>query len=437
MRQVEIFRFWLPLFASWTLMTAEGPLISTAINRLPNEVVMLAAFGVAIALAVLIESPIMNLLTTATALVEDRASFLLLRRFTLHWMIGLTVVSAVVATNPLFDLVVRRAMGVPADVAGPVRDGLIILIPWSAAIAWRRFLQGVLIRFDRTQLIAWGTALRLVVSVGVAVGLAMDGRFSGIQIGASALVLGVIAEAFYATWAVRPLYGRELAPGTTTETTEPLTYAAVARYHLPLASTAALTLLMQPLVSLTLARLAQPTQTLAAWPLVFHAMLLMRSMALALPEVVIALLKRAGSYPALRRFSHGLAAVNLGAMVLLVATPLAQLYLLRIQNTTETIAQLAYQGFLLLLPLPFVFALLSWYRALMMAARETGAVHTAMVIRLSIFLPCLAIGVWLDLPGMATAAMSVNLSVIAECLYLAVRSREERRRLALASHPSG
>ncbi|MBK9052148.1 MAG: hypothetical protein IPL78_14930 [Chloroflexi bacterium] len=45
MRQRDIMWFWLPLFASWMLMTAEGPVISAAINRLPNEVIMLAAQG--------------------------------------------------------------------------------------------------------------------------------------------------------------------------------------------------------------------------------------------------------------------------------------------------------------------------------------------------------------------------------------------------------
>jgi progressive ankylosis protein len=100
MRQRDIFWFWLPLFASWLLMTAEGPIISAAINRLPNQVIMLAAQGIVISLSVTIESPIINLLATSTALVKDRASYLLVRRFTIHWMIGLTLVTVLVAFTP-------------------------------------------------------------------------------------------------------------------------------------------------------------------------------------------------------------------------------------------------------------------------------------------------------------------------------------------------
>ncbi|HNS40761.1 MAG TPA: hypothetical protein PKJ56_11025, partial [Promineifilum sp.] len=69
MRQRYILLFWFPLFASWMLMSAEGPLISAAINRLPNEVLMLAAMGIVTSLSVTIESPVINRLATSTALV--------------------------------------------------------------------------------------------------------------------------------------------------------------------------------------------------------------------------------------------------------------------------------------------------------------------------------------------------------------------------------
>ena len=68
MTQTDILLFWLPLFASWLLMTAEGPTVSAAINRLPEETIMLAAQGIVVSLEVTIESPIINLLATSTAL---------------------------------------------------------------------------------------------------------------------------------------------------------------------------------------------------------------------------------------------------------------------------------------------------------------------------------------------------------------------------------
>ena len=133
MRQRHIFWFWLPLFASWLLMTAEGPIISASINRLPNEVIMLAAMGIVTSLSITIESPIINLLATSTALVRDHASYLLVRRFTIHWCAALTVVAILIAYTPLFDLLVPGLLEVPSEIAAWVQPGMQIMIFWSAA----------------------------------------------------------------------------------------------------------------------------------------------------------------------------------------------------------------------------------------------------------------------------------------------------------------
>src|SRR5690554_2745774 len=79
--QREILRFWLPLAATWMMMAAEGPFLAALIARLPDATFNLAAHGVAFALAVLVESPVIMLMSAATALVRDRASFVKLRRF--------------------------------------------------------------------------------------------------------------------------------------------------------------------------------------------------------------------------------------------------------------------------------------------------------------------------------------------------------------------
>ncbi len=458
MRQIEIFRFWLPLFASWLLMTAEGPLISSVVNRLPDEVVMLAAFGIVISLAILIESPIINLLATATALVHDRSSFVQVRRFTVHWIVVLTAISAAMAFTPLFDWVVLRAMAVPPEIGRWVRPGLGILVLWTAAIAWRRFLQGVMIRFGRTRLIGWGTALRLTTVVITIGGLAWWGRWPGIYVASTALMVGVLTEALYATLMIRPILRQELAPTEEPSPSstaspqsesipqsgsmpssgggdgEPLTYRMLFSYHLPLAGTSVLTLLVQPMVTFSLARLDQPTLSLAAWPVVFHALMMMRAMALALPEVVIALSRESANYQALRRFSLSLAGISLAGMAFLALTPLADFYLVDLQSTTAAIADLSRRGFLHFLPMPALVALISWQRGLLMGRRQTGLINAGMAVRLLVFAVALAIGVASEQPGIATAAWSINVSVLAEWAFLGWRMRAANDGLVPRKH---
>ena len=423
MRQRDIFWFWLPLFASWLLMTAEGPFVTAIINRLPNEVVMLAAQGIVVSLAVTIESPIINLLATSTALVNDRASYLMVRRFTIHWMILLTVVAALLAFTPLFDLVVNEWLDTPAEVAAWVRPGLQIMVFWSAAIAWRRFLQGVLIHFDRTRKVAWGTVVRLISSAGTALALGLWSGWPGVVIGGSALMAGVIFEALYATLAVRPLLHNELAPGSAAAENSPLTYNELFWFHLPLAATSLLTLLAQPLVTFSLARLDEPTRSLAAWPVVFQIMLMARAAAFAWPEVVIALSKGKENFAAIRLFSYRLAAVLTVLMALFVFSPLASLYLFGVQDMTQPVGELALSSLPLFLLFPALAVITSWLRGLLIKQRVTREVNVGMAINLTITAVVLGLGLLWQLPGLPTAAVALNIASLAEVVYLLWRSR--------------
>jgi hypothetical protein len=420
-QQRDIFWFWIPLFASWLLMTAEGPIISAAINRLPNEVVMLAAQGIVVSLSVTIESPIINLLATSTALVNDWKSFRLVRKFTVHWMIVLTIVAALVGFTPLFDLVVVRLLEAPPEVARWVRPGLQIMVPWSAAIAWRRFLQGVMIRFDQTRKVAWGTAVRLAASGGAVIGLALWSSWPGVYIGAAALIVGVVAEAVYATLAVRPLLRDEL-PEEDADA-DPLSYSDLFWFHLPLAGTSLLILLAQPLVTFSLARLPLPTQSLAAWPVLFQMMLMTRAAALALPEVVIALEKRPNSFQPLRTFSFRLAGALTLLMAVLIFTPAADFYLFTVQDMTPTVGELAESGLFLFLFYPALATITSWLRGLLINQKATTAVNWGMAINLLITILVLAAGLLLRQPGLPTAAVALNLASAGEVIYLAWREQ--------------
>lgn len=422
MRQKAILWFWFPLFASWLLMTLEGPTISSVINRLPDEVIMLAAQGIVVGLSVTIESPIINMLATSTALSRDRASFLLIRRFTLHWMVLLTAVSILLAFTPLFDLVVRDLMAVPREVADWVQPGLQIMIFWSAAIGWRRFLQGIMIRFNHTRMVAWGTAVRLVASAGTVIALALLTDMPGVTLGAVALMAGVIAEAAYATYAARPIIAREFGDDAAAAES-PLTYRALLRFHLPLAGTSLLVLLVQPMVAFSLARLPEPTLALAAWPLVFQFMLVARAPGFALPEAVIALSKGEETFAPLRKFTFLLVAANSLLMIVVVATPLAGLYLNGIQDATPEVSRLAHSGLLLFIPLPAFNTLVSWLRGLLIGRGETAVINVGMAINLGVTAALLVVGVLLQWPGINTAALALSVAAMVEFVYLWWRAR--------------
>lgn len=150
-------------------MSIEGPILTSAIARLPFDAVNLAAYGVALALAMLIESPVIQLLSTSVALARDAASMDMLRRFTRRVNIGVTLGMILVTIPPVYDVLALYVIDLPLEVEAAMYWGLVCLIPWPGAIGYRRFYQGIMIRHGFTRQVAYGTVMRLVTIVVVGI----------------------------------------------------------------------------------------------------------------------------------------------------------------------------------------------------------------------------------------------------------------------------
>jgi hypothetical protein len=192
-----IFLFWLPLALQWLMMASEGPFLAAVIARLADPTFNLAAYGVAFAFAILVESPVIMLMSASTALVEDAASYRKLRAFAAGLNILSSSLLVLLLFPPVFDLVLRSAVGLPPEVADLVYGSLWILLPWPAAIGYRRFLHGILIRAGHTRRVMLGTLFRLAAMGVTGVILARTG-LPGAWVGAGALSVGVVLEAVVA-----------------------------------------------------------------------------------------------------------------------------------------------------------------------------------------------------------------------------------------------
>ena len=190
--------FWLPLAVTWFMMSVELPFLAAVIARLPDAKYNLAAHGVAFAFAILIEAPVIMLMSASTALVEDSVSYRKLRNFANALNAGSTLLLLAVLVPPVFDFLMRTVIGLPSEVADLTYGALWLFLPWPAAIGIRRFVQGVLIRSGRTRLVATGTLIRLAAMSATALALFLLTDLPGAWVGAASLSAAVITEAIAA-----------------------------------------------------------------------------------------------------------------------------------------------------------------------------------------------------------------------------------------------
>ncbi len=414
---------WWPLAASWLLMGVELPVLSAVVARLPNPEINLAAYGgFVFPLSLIIEAPIIMLLAASTALSKDWQSYRLIYRFMIITASLLTGLHILIAFTPIYYFVVDNIIGAPQEILAPSRIGLMIMLPWTLSIAYRRFHQGVLIRFGFSKAIGVGTVVRLSANALVLLSGYMIHTLPGIVVAASAVATGVIAEAVFIGVVVRPVIKNHLKPAPTVQ--PELTLHSFLDFYIPLAMTSLLTLLANPIGSAALSRMPQALPSLAVWPVITGFVFMLRSLGLALNEVVVALLDTPRSSKSLYRFSLILAIATTSALLLIAATPLSDLWFRYISALSPPLALLAQQGIWIAIPLPALSVMQSWFQGTILYGRKTKGITESVAVYLVTSALTLGIGVWLaSITGLFVGLTALSLSVATQTLWLWMRSR--------------
>lgn len=361
-------------------MSLESPIVAVFLALLPNSEVNFAAIGVMFVIAFWIESPVIGLLSTATALAVNRQHYLMLRAYVIGIIIAVTLVAALVALTPIYDLIVRVLLGVPAEVADAARPALIIMIPWSGFIGWRRYTQGILIRNGRTFTVGLGTVIRVISVAGIGMALFALGTLPGAWVAAGAILGSVTLESIFTHVLARDVIRKEFSEDKKEDAHAPLTLRELNRYHLPLTMSTMLWLLGRPIITWGLARTPNPTLSLAAWEPGGNTMFIFRAPGMALPEVVIALQQTKETARALMSFCARVGFVCSALVAVFSFTPIAYTFFHHILHIEHSISSLAVEAMKWSILIPLIGGCQSYYRGMLAKYRQTKAMTLSMAI---------------------------------------------------------
>ena len=416
----RIFAFWLPLAGTWLMMAVEGPYLAAVIARLPDAAPNLAAFGVAFAFAIIIESPVIMLMSASTALVEDAASFRALRRFSYELAALVTAVQVVVLLPPVFDAI-ASLLRLPLDVARLTHGALAILLPWPGAIAYRRFRQGLLIRHHQTRRVAYGTVVRITAMSLTALAAFRTSSLPGAYVGALALSAAVVTEALASRAMSRAIVAELLGRGRARERLDKLRLPALVRFYAPLGLTTFIALSTQPIVTFFMGQARFPLESLAVLPVIHGLTFIFRAVGLSYLEVVIALLgPRREHFQQLRNFAGLLAVAATAGLSAIALTPLAHVWFHTISGLSLDLTRFALLPVGILAFFPALSVALHLQRGVLVHAHHTHPTTRATALEVLTVAGTLAVTIHgFDLNGAVAASTAILTGRIVGVAWLA------------------
>lgn len=281
----------------------------------------------------------------------------------------------------------------------------------------------MLIRNEQGRAVTKGTMVRLVANVTALCLGAYVMRWPGIVVGATAIAIGVTAEALWVGWRVQPLLRDRVRPAKAQG--DALTVRAFVRFYATLAVTPLITLIIQPIGAAAMNRMPNALASLAAWSAVHGMVCITRSLGMAFNEVVVTLVDRPGAVAALRRFQRRLALGTMGFLALLAATPLATFWFEQLSDLDPEVARLCRIAMGLAVLMPGYGVMQSWYQGVLVRGRSTRAITEAVVLYFVISVALLQVGIARnDVTGIFWALSSVVIAGLSQTGWLRWRSRD-------------
>jgi len=417
----KILLFWYPLLLTWLMMAIEGPYLAAIIARLPQSKYNLAAFGVSFSFALIIEAPVIMLMSASIALIKGASSFRRLRSFTVALNIGITMLNLIFLIPPVFSLVTVRLIGLEKPIADLVYQTSICLLPWAPAIGYRRFYQGLMIKAHQTRKVTFGTIFRLLSMSVTALLLTLFSNLHGAVIGGVSLSTGVVFEAIATRLLVSETRKRTLG---TKESGPLIPFSEIISFYTPLALTSIIGLSVRPAIVFFMGQSRMALETLAVLPIINALLFIFAAIGLSFQEVGVALMgEQMENKVKVRTFALGIATLVCLAYALIALTPFSSVWFQSISGLSDELTEFAIPPAQFLILMPWLSVYLSYQRSLMVNMRATRFISRASAIEVVGIILALILTInFMDLIGAIAASIALTSGRLMSTTYLQWKS---------------
>ena len=307
----------------------------------------------------------------------------------------------------------------------------IILLPWPAAIGYRRFYQGVLIRNNLTRRVAYGTIVRLTTMAITAFVIYFYFNVPGVVVASSALTVAVIAEAIASRLMTIGIV-KQLKENSSSND-DKITYKEIYKFYYPLAIMSLLSLGVQPFVTFFVGQSRMALESLAVLPVITSFVFIFRALGLSYQEVIIAKMGEDKSgYVPLRNFAVLLSCVLSIILLIIAFTPLADIWFIDVSGLSDFLSEFARTPLKIIAIIPALTVLISFQRSVLVGDKNTAPITWGTVIEFTVIVivMLLSINVF-SFVGAVAATTSFVVGRAAANIYLTPYVKKSKKAISL------
>jgi hypothetical protein len=414
--QAKLWKQFLPLSVSDVTMALGDPAITFTLANLPFSRENLASVGAAKSIVVFFESPIIMILHASNTLATSRRASRLLWQFTKLAMLLLTAMLIVMNFPGTFRWLASKGLNFNSELILRTQMVLVPLIIWPAAIAWRRFHQGLLIRAGHSRCVANAGLGRISILV-VALFIGFLLRINGAAVAGLSLAAGIIGEALLVTWMAKrknafpssePIRSKAL----------PNNLKEIWRFYWPLANSMLVVWGGRALLLVVIARAIDAPIALAVWPAAWGLVVLIGNATRMVQQVVI---RNRGTIPDwhLLMFAGSVGIACSATVICLVASELGRTLVAHFIGNDKVLEASILLVLLNCSAVPFLISIQNAAQGFLIGDGMTGRINASTYFGTAALLSASYLAVRNEWGGTNAASIGIVLSIAIETAILA------------------
>lgn len=362
-----ILKSWQPLAITWILMALEGPLVSAMLTRGPEPEYHLAAFAISFSIALLLESPIIMMMSVSLSLVKGKNSYEKLRKFSHSIAFGLTCLMLFLLWPSNYKVFSNTFLDLDEKLIHLIHITLFTYLPWPGFIGYRRFHQGLLIADRQNKMISLGTFLRFFAFITSFLLLSHYKWIEGAPLAGLCINFGIVLEALFIRF-----FARNTLEKIKNKKDKPLFLKDILAFYYPLALTTLVGLSTQPITSYAAIHAASSLNSLAVLPFLNSFMFFFRALCLSFQEIILSLLgEQHENYEALRNFALKLGGGLSLIFFLLVFTPFNTFMVQKVFGFSSELSEFSLLPLKVMGLVPLLSVYICWRRSLFISLKKT------------------------------------------------------------------